>query len=206
MTSEVSHADDLLLPCVERQTGEISQVCRDLAARSRCRWTRLRADRRRVRFRSVAGAAFRLPARTDARGDHQWRFRDARLVRHRLARFRAGHAKRPTTWLESAQQVAALIARENERGIPDARIVLAGFSQGGVLRPACRLAPSAAPGRNPGAVVLSCQWPISWLPKASAGEPRRADFHGAWAARRGHSLRLRQTFQRQTAESRELRR
>ncbi|MFT5050457.1 MAG: phospholipase/carboxylesterase [Chlamydiales bacterium] len=33
----------------------------------------------------------------------------------------------------SAAQVARLIARENERGIPSARIVLAGFSQGGVI-------------------------------------------------------------------------
>ena len=34
---------------------------------------------------------------------------------------------------ESAEQVRALIARENERGIPTERIVLAGFSQGGAV-------------------------------------------------------------------------
>ena len=34
---------------------------------------------------------------------------------------------------ESAAQVEALIARENTRGIPDERIVLAGFSQGGAI-------------------------------------------------------------------------
>ena len=34
---------------------------------------------------------------------------------------------------ESAQQIEALIARENARGIPDQRIVLAGFSQGGAI-------------------------------------------------------------------------
>ncbi len=34
---------------------------------------------------------------------------------------------------ESARQVEALIERENERGIPTERIVLAGFSQGGVI-------------------------------------------------------------------------
>ncbi len=34
---------------------------------------------------------------------------------------------------ESAGQIEALIARENARGIPDARIVLAGFSQGGAI-------------------------------------------------------------------------
>ena len=33
----------------------------------------------------------------------------------------------------SAEQVAALIRRENERGIPASRIVLAGFSQGGAI-------------------------------------------------------------------------
>ena len=33
----------------------------------------------------------------------------------------------------SAQQVAALMARENERGVPDEKIVLAGFSQGGAV-------------------------------------------------------------------------
>lgn len=35
--------------------------------------------------------------------------------------------------IESVEQVEALIARENERGVPDARIVLAGFSQGGAI-------------------------------------------------------------------------
>lgn len=34
---------------------------------------------------------------------------------------------------ESAQQVEALIARENRRGIADDRIILAGFSQGGAI-------------------------------------------------------------------------
>lgn len=35
--------------------------------------------------------------------------------------------------LQSARQVQALIQRENERGIPSERIVLAGFSQGGAM-------------------------------------------------------------------------
>ena len=35
--------------------------------------------------------------------------------------------------MESIEQVEALIKRENERGVPDARIVLAGFSQGGAI-------------------------------------------------------------------------
>jgi phospholipase/carboxylesterase len=34
---------------------------------------------------------------------------------------------------ESIAQVEALIARENERGIPDSRLLLAGFSQGGAI-------------------------------------------------------------------------
>jgi len=34
---------------------------------------------------------------------------------------------------DSAAQVEALVAREQERGVPSARIVLAGFSQGGVI-------------------------------------------------------------------------
>src|SRR5688572_28310357 len=34
---------------------------------------------------------------------------------------------------ESVEQVEALVARENARGIPSSRIVLAGFSQGGAI-------------------------------------------------------------------------
>ncbi|MCK9260934.1 MAG: carboxylesterase [Azoarcus sp.] len=34
---------------------------------------------------------------------------------------------------ESAAQIEALIARENTRGVPDANIVIAGFSQGGAI-------------------------------------------------------------------------
>jgi len=39
----------------------------------------------------------------------------------------------PVGVLESAKQVEALMARENARGVPDAHIVLAGFSQGGAI-------------------------------------------------------------------------
>ena len=38
-----------------------------------------------------------------------------------------------TKLYESAKQVEALMARENARGVPDAHIVLAGFSQGGAI-------------------------------------------------------------------------
>lgn len=59
---------------------------------------------------------------------------------------------------DSARRVAALIARENRRGIADAGIVLAGFSQGGAialhagLRHGCRLA---------GIVALSTYLPLA---------------------------------------------
>lgn len=39
----------------------------------------------------------------------------------------------PAGVIESAAQIEALIARENARGVPDANIVLAGFSQGGAI-------------------------------------------------------------------------
>lgn len=45
--------------------------------------------------------------------------------------------------MESVAQVEALIERENERGVPDARIVLAGFSQGGAIALAAGLRRSA---------------------------------------------------------------
>ena len=49
--------------------------------------------------------------------------------------------------LQSQAQLEALIARENERGIASSRIVLAGFSQGGVVALHTGL-PSRAPGRH----------------------------------------------------------
>jgi phospholipase/carboxylesterase len=69
---------------------------------------------------------------------------------------------------ESARQIEALLARENERGIPDARIVLAGFSQGGVialhtgLRHRRRLA---------GILALSCYLPMTDTLAAEATRP-----------------------------------
>ncbi|MDS4014222.1 MAG: dienelactone hydrolase family protein [Candidatus Accumulibacter sp.] len=59
---------------------------------------------------------------------------------------------------QSTAQIEALLARENERGIPAERIVLAGFSQGGAvalhagLRHAQRLA---------GVLALSCYLPLA---------------------------------------------
>lgn len=71
---------------------------------------------------------------------------------------------------QSARQVEALIARENARGIPDRRIVLAGFSQGGVialhtgLRHAQRLA---------GIMALSCYLPMTETLAAEASDANR---------------------------------
>jgi phospholipase/carboxylesterase len=69
---------------------------------------------------------------------------------------------------ESIAQVEALIARENERGVPSARILLAGFSQGGAIALAAGVRREAALG---GLVALS-----TYLPMASttAAEATRA--------------------------------
>ncbi len=57
---------------------------------------------------------------------------------------------------ESARQIRALIARENGRGVPHARIVLAGFSQGGAMALHVGL---RQPERLAGIVALSCYVP-----------------------------------------------
>ena len=78
----------------------------------------------------------------------------------------------------SQAQLEALIARENARGVDDARIVLAGFSQGGAVALYTGL---RHPQRLAGIVALS-----TYLierrragAEASRREPRRADLHGA---------------------------
>ena len=58
---------------------------------------------------------------------------------------------------QSAEQIEALIARENARGIPDGRIVLAGFSQGGVIALHTGL---RHPQRLAGVLALSCYLPL----------------------------------------------
>lgn len=58
---------------------------------------------------------------------------------------------------QSARLVEALIARENARGIPDGRIVLAGFSQGGVVALHTGL---RHPQRLAGILALSCYLPL----------------------------------------------
>ena len=72
---------------------------------------------------------------------------------------------------ESAQRVGALIQRENERGIPTGRIVLAGFSQGGALSLylGARYAQSLA-----GIVALSCYLPVAQKLATEASPANRA--------------------------------
>ncbi|MBK7953376.1 MAG: alpha/beta hydrolase [Candidatus Accumulibacter sp.] len=59
---------------------------------------------------------------------------------------------------ESTRQIEALLERENARGIPDARIVLAGFSQGGVIALHAGL---RHPRRLAGILALSCYLPMT---------------------------------------------
>lgn len=71
---------------------------------------------------------------------------------------------------ESARYLEALIDRENERGIPDQRIVLAGFSQGGVIALHTGL---RHPRRLAGILALSCYLPLSDTLDAEAAEANR---------------------------------
>lgn len=66
---------------------------------------------------------------------------------------------------ESAVQVEALIAREHARGIPDGRIVLAGFSQGGAIALHTGL---RHPGRLAGILALSTYLPLADTLEAEA--------------------------------------
>jgi phospholipase/carboxylesterase len=59
---------------------------------------------------------------------------------------------------DSARQVTALMARENERGIDDSHIVLAGFSQGGAIALHAGL---RHPRRIAGILALSTYLPLS---------------------------------------------
>lgn len=54
--------------------------------------------------------------------------------------------------------IRALIRRENERGVPSERIVLAGFSQGGAMALFCGI---RMPERLAGLIGLSCYLPIA---------------------------------------------
>lgn len=76
----------------------------------------------------------------------------------------------PAGVLESAAQVEALIARENARGIPDERIVLAGFSQGGAIALHTGL---RHPRRLAGILALSTYVPLADTLAAEAAEANR---------------------------------
>ncbi|MBS0346378.1 MAG: alpha/beta fold hydrolase [Proteobacteria bacterium] len=76
----------------------------------------------------------------------------------------------PAGVLESAAQVEALIARENARGIPDERIVLAGFSQGGAIALHTGL---RHPRRLAGILALSTYVPLADTLEAEAAEANR---------------------------------
>ncbi|WP_079434002.1 alpha/beta hydrolase [Zoogloea sp. LCSB751] len=76
----------------------------------------------------------------------------------------------PAGVLESAGQVAALIARENARGIPDERIVLAGFSQGGAIALHAGL---RHPRRLAGILALSTYVPLADTLEAEASPANR---------------------------------
>lgn len=76
----------------------------------------------------------------------------------------------PAGVLESAAQVAALIARENARGIADERIVIAGFSQGGAIALHTAL---RHPRRLAGVLALSTYLPLADTLSAEASSANR---------------------------------
>ena len=69
--------------------------------------------------------------------------------------------------LASADQVEALIQRENQRGIPDERIVLAGFSQGGAIALHLGL---RRPSALAGIMALSTYMPLARTLEAEASD------------------------------------
>jgi phospholipase/carboxylesterase len=71
---------------------------------------------------------------------------------------------------KSRQAIRRLIARENERGVPTKRIVLAGFSQGGAMAYAAGL---THPERLAGIIALSAYIPAPALLTAEFSEANR---------------------------------
>lgn len=76
----------------------------------------------------------------------------------------------PTGVSESAAQTRALMARENDRGIADANIVLAGFSQGGAIALHAGL---RHPRRLAGLLALSTYVPLADTLAAEAAAANR---------------------------------
>jgi phospholipase/carboxylesterase len=71
---------------------------------------------------------------------------------------------------QSQRHVEALIARERARGVPTARLVLAGFSQGGAMALQTGL---RHPERLAGIMALSCYLPLADLVAAEASAANR---------------------------------
>ncbi|QID18853.1 alpha/beta fold hydrolase [Nitrogeniibacter mangrovi] len=76
----------------------------------------------------------------------------------------------PQGVIESARQIEALVARERARGVPDARIVLAGFSQGGAIALHTAL---RHPQRLAGVLALSTYVPLADTLAAEAADANR---------------------------------
>jgi phospholipase/carboxylesterase len=92
---------------------------------------------------------------------------------------------------ESVRLVQELIARENARGVPSARIVIAGFSQGGAIALAAALRHAEALA---GVVALSTYLPIAESTGAERSAANRAIpvfmAHGSLDPVVGHALGL----------------
>ena len=169
MSSAASKADDLLLQCVERQTGE-SPRCAII-------WLHgLGADGHDFEpivdefdFDQLPALRFVFPhapmrAVTINGGFVMRAWYDIISPDFAPGREESEGVR------QSAQQVEALIARENARGIPDARIVLAGFSQGGVIALHAGL---RHPQRLAGILALSCYLPMTDTLAAEAHKANR---------------------------------
>ena len=70
----------------------------------------------------------------------------------------------------SRQAISALVARENQRGIPSQRIVIAGFSQGGAIAYSTAL---SYPEKLAGVIALSTYIPLPGLLAAEATPANR---------------------------------
>lgn len=75
-----------------------------------------------------------------------------------IARLEKGAPQDETGIRESAQTVERLLRREEERGVPASRVVLAGFSQGGAI---ALFAGLRHPARLAGIVALSTYLPLA---------------------------------------------
>ena len=146
-----------LLDAIELETGRDPARERHLAARPRRRRQRLRADRaasstsRRGPIRFVFPHAPMQPV-TINNG-----YVDARVVRRRGRRPRPARGRARACAPRRASSRRS-IARERERGVPAARIVLAGFSQGGAIALQTGL---RHPERLAGIMALSTYVPIA---------------------------------------------